>query len=144
MSSLWTCPKCGRQFVAKNTYHACGQFRLEDHFEGKEPVVRELYDYLLKTLNRFGRVKAYPTKTRIVFQSETQFATAATRKRWLEVTFWLRRHASHPLIRPTEMGVYRDYGHVFRLARREDLDDELVELLQEAYVFGCEPQLRRF
>jgi hypothetical protein len=64
--SLWICPNCGRQFVSLNRNHSCGRYRLEDHFIGKEPFVRELYD----PLEMFGPVKAFPVKTRIVFQNE--------------------------------------------------------------------------
>jgi hypothetical protein len=37
----------------------------------------------------------------------------------------------------------RDYGHIFRLTRSEDLDEALVALLHEAYVLGCEVFPRR-
>ena len=46
---------------------------------------------------------------------------------------------AHPAIRRVEMQVFRDYGHIFRLTRLEDLDAALVELLYEAYVLGCQP-----
>jgi hypothetical protein len=97
-----------------------------------------LYDLLLHTLEQFGPVGVFPVKTRIVFQAEVQFAAAVPRKRWLDGYLWLRRQAAHSRIRKIEMGVFRDYGHIFRLAHPEDLDDNLVNLLQEAYILGCE------
>ena len=136
--SLWICPNCGRQFVSVNRNHSCGRYSLEDHFIGKEPFVREFYDLLVETLERFGPVGVFPVKTRIVFQAEVQFAAAMPRKRWLDGYLWLRRQAVHPRIYKIEMGIFRDYGHLFRLTRRGDLDEELVNLLQEAYILGCE------
>jgi hypothetical protein len=136
--SLWTCPNCGRQFVSINRNHSCGRYSLEDHFAGKEFIVRELYDLLFETLKQFGPVKAFPVKTRIVFQAEVQFAAAMPRKRWLDGYLWLRRQATHPRIRKIEMGIFRDYGHIFRLTRHDDLDEDLIELLHEAYIIGCE------
>jgi Domain of unknown function (DUF5655) len=136
--SIWVCPDCGRQFVSVNRNHSCGRYRLEDHFIGKESIVRELYDLLFETLKQFGPVKAFPVKTRIVFQAEVQFAAAMPRKRWLDGYLWLRRQATHPRIRKIEMGIFRDYGHIFRLARHDDLDEDLIELLHEAYIIGCE------
>lgn len=136
--SLWVCPNCGRQFVSVNRNHSCGRYSLEDHFVGKEPSVRELYDLLFETLKQFGPVKAFPVKTRIVFQAEVQFAAAMPRKRWLDGYLWLRRQAAHPRIHKIEMGIFRDYGHLFRLTRAKDLDQGLVDLLQEAYILGCE------
>ena len=135
---LWVCPNCGRQFVSVNRNHSCGRYSLEDHFVWKEPVVRELYDLLVQTLEQFGPLGVFPVKTRIVFQAEVQFAAAMPRKRWLDAYLWLRRQAAHPRIHKMEMGIFRDYGHIFRLTRPEDLDKGLVDLLQEAYILGCE------
>lgn len=137
--TFWTCPRCGRQFVSANKWHSCQTFRIEDHFAGKDPLVRELYDRLFATLNEFGPVTAYALKTRIVFQAETQFAAAMPRKHWLAGYLWLRRRAAHPLILRVEMQVFRDYGHVFRLTQPTDLDDDLVALLHEGYMLGCQP-----
>jgi len=136
--SLWVCPNCGRQFVSVNHNHSCGRYSLEDHFIGKEPVVRELYDLLFDTLKQFGPVSAFPVKTRIVLQAEVQFAAAMPRKRWLDGYLWLRRQAAHPRIRKIEMGIFRDYGHIFRLTHSNDLDEDLIDLLHEAYIVGCE------
>jgi uncharacterized protein DUF5655 len=136
--SLWICPDCGRQFVSVNRNHSCGRYSLEDHFIGKEPIVRALYDTLLQTLERFGPVGVFPLKTRIVFQAEVQFAAAMPRKRWLDGYIWLRRQAAHPRIHKMEMGIFRDFGHIFRLASSEDLDEGLIDLLHEAYILGCE------
>jgi hypothetical protein len=92
----------------------------------------------MATLQNFGPVTAYGLKTRIVFQAETQFAAAIPRKHWLEGYLWLRRRAAHPAIQRIEMQVFRDYGHIFRLTRPEDLDDGMVALLHEAYMLGCQ------
>jgi len=134
--SFWVCPNCGRQFVSPNKQHSCGHYAIEDHFTGKDPIVRELFDHWLNVMKQFGPVTAYALKTRIVFQAETQFAAAMTRKRWLEGYLWIRRRAEHPLIHRIEMQVFRDYGHIFRLTKPEDLDEALISLLHEAYVLG--------
>lgn len=136
--TLWVCPDCGRQFVSVNRNHSCGRYSLEDHFTNKDPIVRELYNLLFETMKQFGPVKAFPVKTRIVFQAEVQFAAASPRKRWLDGYLWLNRQAIHPHIYKMEMGVFRDYGHIFRLSRPDDLDDELKDLLHEAYILGCD------
>ncbi|HMD80844.1 MAG TPA: DUF5655 domain-containing protein, partial [Anaerolineales bacterium] len=73
-----------------------------------------------------------------IFQAEVQFAAAVPRKRWLDGYLWLTRHVFHPRIHKMEMGVFRDYGHIFRLSSPNDLDKALVDLLHEAYILGCE------
>src|SRR4026208_45277 len=136
--SLWVCPNCGRQFTSVNRNHSCRQYSLADHFAGKEPDVRELYDFLFNRLKQFGPVRAFPVKTRIIFQAEVQFAATIPRKRWLDGYLWIRRQAAHPRIGKIEMGIFRDYGHLFRLSRADDLDEDLLNLLHEAYILGCE------
>lgn len=103
---------------------------------GKDPIARQLYEVLFGALQEFGPVTAHAVKTRILFQAEVQFAAAVMHKDWLEGYFWLRRQAVHPRIQRIEMGIFRDYGHIFRLTLPEDLDDSLTNLLHEAYVIG--------
>ena len=98
--------------------------------------MRTLYDRLMEVLQEFGTVTAHPVKSRIVFQAEVQFGAAVIHKDWLEGYFWLRRQAVHPRIQRIEMGIFRDYGHIFRITQPEDLDDDLVNLLREAYAIG--------
>lgn len=133
---FWVCPKCGRQFSARNTYHSCGTFSLDHHFGTASPDTRLLFDHLLARLQTFGAVSAHPLKTRIVLQADRPFAAVVPRKRWLDVCLWLNRKAGHPLIRRVEMQVYRDYGHYLRLTQPSDLDDDLLSLLQEAVIIG--------
>jgi hypothetical protein len=135
-NTTWTCPHCGRQFSSRNKYHSCGHYALDDHFLGRDPLVRALFDDLLNAIQQFGPVKTYALKTRIVLQAETPFAAVMPRKHWLDGYLWLRRRAEHPMIRRVEMHVFRDYGHVFRLCGPDDLDEAFVALLGEAYALG--------
>ena len=43
-SALWTCPKCGRRFVGKNMWHACGNYSVEGFLDGKGVRARELFE----------------------------------------------------------------------------------------------------
>lgn len=135
-SDLWTCPDCGHQFVTPNLWHSCGNYELEAHFEGKDPVVRAVFDHLVQTAHGFGPVTIYAQKTRIVFQVRTRFAFVGTRIHWLNLNLWLRRKVPHPLLQRVEEYSYRDFGHVFRLRTLEDLDQDLVRFFNEAYALG--------
>jgi hypothetical protein len=135
---LWTCPKCGHRFVTANLWHSCGRYRLADHFAGKDPIVRKLFDRYVAAVRRFGPVTVYAQKSRIVFQTRARFAGAITRKRWLEGALWLKRRAEHPLFHRVERYTAHDFGHRFRLRRFEDLDEPLIALLREAYAVGCQ------
>ena len=131
---LWTCSDCGHQFVNPNTWHSCGHYEIDDHFEGKDPQVKEIFDRIVITVEGFGPVTVYAQKSRIVFQARTRFAAAVPRKRWLTGHIWLKRRAHHPSIQRIEMYIYRDFGHIFRLNTPDDIDEEFVKLLEEAYV----------
>lgn len=133
---MWTCSKCGHKFVNANTWHSCGNYNLEDHFEGKDPLVREIFAALVELVGGFGPVTVYAQKSRIVFQARTRFASVVTRKKWLLLQFWLKRQTSHPLLQRVEMYTYRDYGHILRLKAPEDIDGSLGNLLREAYALG--------
>lgn len=133
---LWTCPDCGHQFVNRNTWHSCGNYEIDDHFEGKDPLVRQIFDRYVAVAEGFGPLTVYAQKSRIVLQARTRFATAVPRQRWLTGHIWLKRRAEHPCIQRIEMYIYRDFGHIFRLSKPEDIDIAFEKLLHEAYVHG--------
>jgi hypothetical protein len=138
---LWQCPLCGNLFVTRNMRHSCGRFRLSDHFEGKDAVVREMFDLYLSEFRRFGPVRVIPQKTRIVFQVCVRFAGVVTRKRWLEASFWLTRRVESPIFHRIEFIPPHYHLYSFRLRTASHIDDRLRELLKEAYANGCQESL---
>ena len=83
----------------------------------------------------------FAQKTRIVFQGRVRFAGAVVRKHWLEGGLWLKRRAEHSLFHRIEKIPPHNYIYTFRLTRPEDLDEELVALLREAYAVGRQEHL---
>ena len=118
-------------------WHSCSRHELEDHFKGKSPFVRELFDRYLAMVKKCGPVTVYAQKTRIVFQVRVRFAGAVIRKSWVEGGFWLKRRIEHPRFR-VETITPHDHVYRFRLERLEDFDDELAGFLREAYAVGCQ------
>jgi hypothetical protein len=53
---LWKCPRCGHRFVTRNLWHSCGRHRVDEHFEGKDPVVRRIYRAFVKRVRACGPV----------------------------------------------------------------------------------------
>src|SRR6185436_2324076 len=133
---LWTCPACRQRFVTRNMSHSCGSNTIEEHFEGKSPEIRELFEALLRAVRRFGRVHVYAQKTRIVFQTRGRFVAVTPRKGHLGGHIWLKRARPHPLVHRIDSLLDRDFVHNFRLRRREDLDESFCDLLREAYTVG--------
>jgi hypothetical protein len=135
---LWTCPDCGHRFVTPRLWHSCRRYRLSDHFKGKDPIVRELFNHFRSAVRKIGPVTIYAQKTRIVFQVRSRFAGCMPRVHWLDCGFWLKRRARHHRVRRIETIEGRDYIHYFRLTRPEELDSRLLELLREAYSVGAQ------
>jgi hypothetical protein len=136
---LWKCPKCGHEFVTANLWHSCGTHSLDEHFVGKAPHLREVFDKYVALVRSFGPTTVYAQKTRIVFQVRVRFGGAAVRKNWVEGRIWLKRKATHRLVHRTESYGRLGYGLYFRLTSIADLDDPaLAKLLREAYAIGCQ------
>ena len=53
---LWKCPNCGRRFAKARQWHSCEVRALEEHFRGRDPELRELFDELVRRLRKLGPV----------------------------------------------------------------------------------------
>jgi len=135
---LWTCPKCGHQFVTRNMSHSCSNYPLEYHFAGKDPALRKLFDRYVEFVERCGPVTVYAQKSRITFQTRGRFTNVVVRKRWLECSLWLKRRVESPLFHRVDSFGPRDRVHYFRLSDESQLSDELEEFVREAYAVGCQ------
>jgi len=135
---LWKCPACGHRFVTPNIWHSCGRYPIDDHFAGKAPIVRTLFDRLVDIVEGFGPVNVYAQKTSIVFQVRVRFARAMPKKHSLDGHFWLKRRADHPRLTKVEHMLRSDWIHWFRLTAADDLDRAFIKLLRESYDVGTQ------
>jgi hypothetical protein len=135
-SSLWTCPKCGHQFVSRNLWHSCGNYEIEEHFKGKNPTLREIFDRLVEITRQCGPVTVYAQKTRIVFMVQVRFASVRVQKSWLVCGLWLTHRVEHPLLVKTEVFGPNSFGLGFRLSQPKDIDPTLEAWIAEAYKTG--------
>jgi Domain of unknown function (DUF5655) len=132
--ALWTCPKCGRRFVGKNMWHACGNYSVEGFLEGKGARARELFEGFERLIAACGPYEVAPAKTRVAFMGRVRFAGVhALSERGMTIAFGLPHPLPHPRIRKIE-----DYGggwngHWMRITEPKELDDELVGWLRESY-----------
>jgi hypothetical protein len=132
LKTLWTCPRCLRQFANPNQAHSCGRFTVEQLLDGKSPEIVALYDRLYDLVQRLGQVVVAPTKTRILFKVRTVFATVAIARNWLDLVIVLGRRLHHRRIKKTQEE-YPGIVHFLRIDKTEDLDNNLARWLQEAY-----------
>jgi hypothetical protein len=83
----------------------------------------------------FGKVTVIPQKTRITFQDRVRFAGAVVGKRFLDCTFWLKHPLGNPRYAQTQV-TPRDWVYRFRLEDESQLDEELREIVREAWSVG--------
>ena len=109
------------------------EYTVHNHFEGKAPSVKKTYDHLLKLLREFGIIIEEPKKTSIHLVNKTALAGIATRKDYLILTIKSDRKLTSPRIHKTEQVSAKRFHHEVKLTTPENLDDELVGWLKDAY-----------
>jgi hypothetical protein len=144
VGSLWRCPRCGRRFANRNQTHTCAPpRRLAEHYKGRDPEVVATFRKLVAAARRNGPVSVLPEKSRIAFHVRMSFAAFTLKKRWIDGHVVLARRRESARFRSVQVFSPRNVLHTFRLARPEDVDDEVVAWLREAYDVGAQRHLVR-
>ena len=112
-------------------------FSLQSHFEGKAPVVRQIYDRVLKAVRKIGPVIEEPKKTSIHLVNATALAGVATRKEYLILTLKSDRKLNSPRVHKSEQASAKRFHHEVKLTSPADVDSELVGWLKEAYALSA-------
>lgn len=140
--TLWTCPKCGNDFVTRNQWHSCARHSLDEPFADKPPAVRALFDRFRAMVEACGPAKLLPYRDRIGFMVRVRFAGATPRSRALDVGFWLTRRIASPRFRRVETIGPRVHLHSLRITEAGQLNRELAGWIREAYRIGCQEHLQ--
>lgn len=112
------------------------EFTVDSHFVGKEPVVRQIYDCLIKRLAEIGPVVAEPKKTSIHLNNVSALAGVATRKNYLLLDIKSAYPIESPRIHKTEQLSASRYHQEVKVTRITEVDAELLEWLRAAYVLS--------
>jgi hypothetical protein len=132
MTELWHCPQCGRSFEKPNQWHSHYSTSVESHLEGK-PEAKALFDMLFSKLETFGPVRADAVKTSINLISKHHFGAVYPGKKGLRLGFVLHRKVEDDRITRHEWVGGDKWGHQVRLSNPNDIDDQLLGWLREAY-----------
>jgi Domain of unknown function (DUF5655) len=108
-------------------------FTIGSHFENRDDNVRRIYERLLSSAQRFGRVVEEPKKTSIHLVNATAFAGIATRKSSLNLTLKSDRQLTSPRIHKSERVSANRYHHELKLTSPAEVDAELKGWLKLAY-----------
>jgi len=109
---------------------------VKSHFERRDPVVRQIYDAVLRGAKKFGRVVEDPKKTSIHLVNRTAFAGVATRNSALILTIKSDRQLSSPRIHKSEQTSANRFHHEVKLTRTAEVDTELLDWLAAAYALS--------
>ncbi len=108
-------------------------FTIASHFASKAPVVRKIYDKLLRTLKQFGPIVEEPKKTSIHLVNATALAGVATRRDSIILTIKSNRKLTSPRIHKTERVSAKRFYHEVKLTSPAEIDAELIRWLKAAY-----------
>jgi len=132
--SLWKCAECGRVFAKSNQWHSCQAKRVTDHFQGKVPQLKEIFDVLIQRLEESGPIRINTVKTSINLINRHHFGGTKVQRKALRVGFVTNEEImSERIIRRQRLGPNR-VGYSVNLFAWEDVDEELIERLRNAYI----------
>jgi hypothetical protein len=112
---------------------AANHFSVQQHFERRSPVVREIYDALVSASRQFGPVTEEPKKTSIHLNNRTAFAGVATRRDFLILTVKSKNNIKNGRIFKREQVSASRWHLEVKLSKVEEVDAELTSWLKEAY-----------
>jgi Domain of unknown function (DUF5655) len=106
---------------------------IEQHFAGREPHVRRIYDALLRAARAFGPFEEQPKKTSIHLARKTAFAGVSTRKDAVIVTIKVAGDIDDPrVVKHQHASANRWYLDV-RLGALKEVDAQLTSWMKSAY-----------
>lgn len=144
MRPLWTCPKCGRKFVTRNMWHACGPYTVETFLAGKGDQARTLFHRFVELIERCGPYEVAPAKTRVAFMARVRFAgVSRVSDRGMTIGFALPKPIQSPRLSKVEQIAPGWHGHWMRIKDPDELDEEVLAWLRESYrMMGMQERLK--
>src|SRR3954463_2807144 len=102
-------------------------------FEGKDPILRTTFDYLLQQLEQFGAVNVAPKQTSIHLEKNSGFAGVHPRKSYFNIEFRTDYKIDAPRITRIQQLSARRFEHTVKVESQSDIDEQLLTWLKSAY-----------
>ncbi|HTT90693.1 MAG TPA: DUF5655 domain-containing protein [Acidimicrobiales bacterium] len=106
---------------------------LEEYFSTGPAHERPVYEAVMAHLRQVGPVHVEPVSVGIFLKRAGTFAELRPMTKWVALSFSLPRPAGHGSIKRKVVQYNGRYYHVANVSGPDDLDDELLTLLTEAY-----------
>lgn len=108
-------------------------FSEQDHLQGKDPIVNLIYKKLIKEVQKFGVVKVEPKKASIHLTNRFSFSNITVRKNCLNLEIHLNHKLKSKRFGKAEQVSANRYNHTVTIQSPNEVDDELLGWLKEAY-----------
>jgi hypothetical protein len=112
------------------------EHRVEQHFEGRSPVVREIYAAVLNAAGKFGPVVEDPKKTSIHLNRRSAFAGIQTRREFLILTVKAQVDPDSPRVTKREQASANRWHLEIKLYGPLEVDAEISEWLKASYLIS--------
>ena len=112
------------------------EFTLSHHFDDKEPVVKSIYDRILKESRKFGKVIEEPKKTSIHLVNKSAFAGVVTRKSALILNIKSTTPIKDARFKKSEQVSASRFHQEVKLVSPEEVDSTLIAWLKDAYALS--------
>lgn len=109
------------------------EFSVSQHFEGKDPVVKSIYERIVEEARKFGRIVEEPKKTSIHLVNKSAFAGVVTRKNALILNIKSAAPIKHTRITKSERLSANRFHQEVKLTSPDDVDPVLVGWLKDAF-----------
>jgi hypothetical protein len=116
---------------------------LRQHLSGKSWLAIALFQGFAKLVKRCGPVRVVPEKTRIAFQVRMSFAAISLRRNRLVGHVVLARRVENPRFTKIESISPRNHVHSFCFSSEDELDQEVLGWVREAYRVGQQRHLSK-
>lgn len=137
---MWTCPECNRSFRNRNQSHSCGHYSLEDVFEKSSPTIIALFNLIHKEVKSYGAMQIRAVKNGVMFSVKSTFLALKPHSKFLAVEFACgNSYEEFPIEKCVKISK-SEYAHIMRIEKMDEIDDQLLNWLKEAYIFNSEKQ----
>lgn len=130
----WRCPTCKREFGRTNQGHMCNPgMTLEEYYAQAAPFERPIIEVLTAHFESLGDVIVDPIDMGVIYKNGPTCCVVRAMKKWLAVGFSLGRRIDSDRISRKIVDHGTRHYHVINVSDPEQLDDELLDWLAEAY-----------
>jgi len=130
--AAWQCPRCNRTFRRTRQPHSCRTVSLESHLRQGE--MRSLFEYLLDEVNsKVGKCEVLSLPCCIHLVGKFDFLAVLAKRERLEIRFVLKRELANSRVQRCARIAKTQYKHCVDVQAAEDIDEELLSWVREAY-----------